>query len=74
MNPTSAKLGHAKAPQLKMEMTSQMFRKFKIDWKVFCDITNLPEIQTHSVIYSNADEEVQTALLATYPDFFFATL
>ena len=66
----TVKLPAAKPPQLAMDMTAQSFRKFSTDWKVFCDLTSLPENQKHSVIYSNAEEAVQTALLNTYSDFF----
>ena len=66
----TVKLPVAKPPQLTMDMTPQSFRKFGTDWKVFCDLTALPDSQKHSVIYSNADEAVQTALLNTYSDFF----
>ena len=66
----TVKLPTAKPPQLTMDMTAQSFRKFTTDWKVFCDLTALPENQKHSVIYSNAEEAVQTALLNTYSDFF----
>ena len=67
---TPSKLDATKAPQLKSDMTPQLFRKFLIDWKVFCDITNLPETQYHAQLYSNADDSVQTALITTFPDFF----
>ena len=60
----------AKAPCLRTEMTPQQFRKFLIDWKVFVEITNLPPDKHHAQLYSSADEEAQTALITTFPDFF----
>ena len=66
----AVKLPPAKAPTLNMDMTPQAFRKFHTDWRVFCDLTSLPDNQKHSVLYSNAEEAVQTALLAQYPNFF----
>ena len=67
---TSVKSMSAKAPQLISEMTSQQFRKFKIDWQVFCEISNLPKGKYHVQLYSNAEESVQTELITTYPDYF----
>ena len=64
------KLSPAKAPQLTAEMTTQMFRKFRVDWEVFLAITNLPADQHHAQLYSNAEESVQIAIINTYPDFF----
>ena len=60
----TVKLPTAKPPQLTMDMTAQSFRKFTTDWKVFCDLTALPENQKHSVIYSNAEEAVQEKAVA----------
>ena len=69
-NAVSMKLPPAKAPLLMAEMTTQQFRKYRIDWEVFCDITGLPANKHHSQIYANAEEAVQTAIINTYPNFF----
>ena len=66
----SVKLSSAKAPQLHAEMTSQQFRKFRVDWSVFVKMTGLPDEDIHAQLYSNAEESVQTAIINTYPDFF----
>ena len=62
----SVKLPSVKAPQLHAEMTAQQFRKFKVDWSVFREMTNIPEEKVHAQLYSNADESVQTAIINTY--------
>ena len=67
---TPVRVATAKAPCLRTEMTPQQFRKFTIDWKVFLDITSLPTTQYHAQIYSNAEEDAQTAIITTYPEFF----
>ena len=36
-----------KLPQLHSEMTSQQFRKFRIDWEMFERMTNMPPAQTN---------------------------
>ena len=69
-NPLAVKLSPAKAPILLAEMTAQQFRKFRIDWSVFCEITGLPAEKYHVQLYSNAEEAVQSAIINTFPDFF----
>lgn len=59
-----------KTPTLHADMTSQQFRKFLVDWTVFCQITDLPDDRVHAQLYSCADDSVQSALVSTYPDFF----
>ena len=66
----SVQLSSAKAPQLHAEMTSQQFRKFRVDWSVFMKMTGLPDDKVLAQLYSNAEESVQTAIINTYPDFF----
>ena len=68
--PVTVKITPAKAPQLTSDMTPQQFRKFKIDWAVFLELSNLPPDKHHAQIYSNAEESVQTAIINKYPDFF----
>lgn len=70
-NPLAVKLSPAKAPILLAEMTAQQFRKFRIDWSVFCEITGLPAEKYHVQLYSNAEEAVQSAIINTFPDFFY---
>ena len=36
-----------KRPHLNLEMTSQQFRKFQIDWDIFTKMTNMPSSQTN---------------------------
>ena len=66
----SVQLSYAKAPQLHAEMTSQQFRKFRVDWSVFMKMTGLPDDKVLAQLYSNAEESVQTTNINTYPDFF----
>ena len=57
-----------KLPKLHSGMTSQQFRKFRINWEVFVRMTNMPTAQTHIQLYNCADEAVQ--IINTYPKFF----
>ena len=66
---------YTKAPAVKLSqlhsgMTSQQFRKFRIDWEVFVRMTNMPPAQTNIQLYNCADEAVQTSIINTYPKFF----
>ena len=65
MKPPTAKL-----PQLVLEMTTQQFWKFRIDWDVFTMMINLPTAQTNVQLYNCANEAVQNSIINTYPDFF----
>ena len=67
------KASAVKLPQLHPGMTSQQFRKFRIDWEVFVRITNMPPAQTNIQLYNCADEAVQTSIINTYPKFFSGT-
>ena len=51
-------------------MTSQQFRKFRIDWDVFTNMTNMPSSQFNIHLYNCADEAVQNAIINTHPNFF----
>ena len=51
-------------------MTSQQFRKFRIDWEVYLRMTNMPPAQTNIQLYNCADEAVQTSIINTYLKFF----
>ena len=66
MKPLTTKL-----PRLVLEMTTQQFRKFRIDFlDVFTRMTNLPTAQTNVQLYNCADEAIQNSIINTYPDFF----
>ena len=58
-----------KLPQLTNEMTLPQFRKFKIDWTVFKNITLLPDNQITSQLYNACEDSVQTSLINTIPNF-----
>ena len=49
-------------------MTHPQFRKFKIDWTVYKQITAIPELQIPSQLYNLCDK-TQTSLINTTPDF-----
>ena len=58
-----------KLPQLTNGMTLPQFRKFKIDWTVFKNITLLPDNQITSQLYNACEDSVQTSLINTIPNF-----
>ena len=51
-------------------MTHPQFRKFKIDWEVFKNITSIPPDQFASQLYSACDETVQTSIINSFTNFF----
>ena len=53
----------AKLPQLTADMTCPWFKKFKTDWHVFKQITNIPEQQIHVNLCNGCDGHVQNSLL-----------
>ena len=59
-----------KLPKLYSGITSQQFRKFRIDWEVFVRMTNMPPAQTNIQLYNCANEAVQTSIINIYPKFF----
>ena len=65
MKPSTANL-----PQLCSEITTQQFRKFRIDRDVFTRLTNFPAAQTNIQLYICVDEAVQNSITNTYPEFF----
>ena len=65
-----AKISPAKAPELLAEMTKTQFRKYRIDWNVFCEITSLPVDKHHATLYNSAAEDAQIAIINSFPDFF----
>ena len=50
-------------------MTHPQFRKFKIDWTVYKQITAIPELQIPSQLYNLCENTTQTSLINTTPDF-----
>ena len=58
------------APQIKTDITPTEFRKFKIDWDVYKNITHVPEDQIAYQIYTACDNTLQSAIIATEPTFF----
>ena len=59
-----------KFPWLHSGMPSQQFQKFRIDWEVFVQMTNIPAAQTNIQLYNCTNEAVQTSIINTYPKFF----
>lgn len=59
-----------KLPTLTMETTMPQWRKFQFDWKSFKNITQLPDSQVASQLYTACDETVQMSLIITVPNVF----
>ena len=59
-----------KLPTLTMETTMPQWRKFQFDWKSFKNITQLPDSQVASQLYTACDETVQMSLINTVPNVF----
>jgi len=57
-------------PQLKSELTHPEFRKFKVDWSVYKQLTNVPSSQLPAQIYSACDANIQTTIINTVDNFF----
>ena len=64
------RLPTTKLLQLSLEMTSQHFQKFRIDWDIFTKMFNLPTAQTNIQLYDCASKAVQNSIINTYPEFF----
>ena len=45
-----------KLPQLKTEITHPQFCKFKMNWNVFKQITNIPPNQLHAQFYNSCTD------------------
>ena len=60
----------ATLPSLKMDITHPEFRKFKIDWSVYKQITCIPESQIAAQLYTTCDSGVQTAIINTCENIF----
>ena len=59
-----------KLPAIVAEMTNPQFRKLRIDWDIYKQVTNLPQPQTGALLYSACDGNVQTSLINSHPTFF----
>ena len=59
---------NAKLPELKSDSTHQEYRKFKIDWQVYKDMTNLPRDQIASHLYTACDSNVQNCIINSSED------
>ena len=57
----------AKLPTISADMTHQQFRKFRVDWQVYKQITALPTTHAQNHLYNACYEEVQTSLINTNP-------
>ena len=55
----------AKLPEIPPEMTHPQFRKFRVDWDVYKQITGLPTNYIANHLYSACCSEVQTSLINT---------
>ena len=53
-------------------MTHPQFRKFKVDWGVYKEITNPPEAQIGPQLYSCCEDEVQSAIINVHGQNFFS--
>ena len=57
-------------PQVKPDLTPNEFRKFRIDWEVYKNLTQVPEDQIPYQIYTACESTLQAAIIATEPTFF----
>ena len=56
-------------PRVKSQMTTAEFRKFKLDWKVYKSITQLPVDQIAPQLYTACDGDVQNSIMNTSANF-----
>jgi len=59
----------AKLPTITSEMTHPQFRKCRIDWTVFKQITGVPPQQIQSLLYNTRDDTTQHNIINTTPNF-----
>ena len=57
-----------KLPEIPSDMTHPQFRKFRIDWDVYKQITGLPDEHIANHLYSACCSDVQTSLINTHQD------
>ena len=60
----------AKPPQIQTEISHPQFRKFRMDWNIFKQITNIPPSQIHAQLYGSCTDTVPTSLVNTVTIFF----
>jgi len=63
----------AKLPTIHSEMTHPQFRKFRIDWIVYKQITCVPLSQVPSLLYNTCDDSTQHSIINTIPNFLTLT-
>ena len=56
-------------PQLHTDMTHPQFRKFKIDWDVYKQLTNIPTTNIATQLYYICDDALQHNVVNTIPIF-----
>ena len=59
----------AKLPSALSDMTHPQFRKFRIDWSIYKNITNIATNQISSILYNACSESVQSSIVNTCADF-----
>ena len=59
----------AKPPQIQTEITHPQFRKFRMDWNIFKQITNIPPSQIHAQLYGSCTDTVPTSLVNTVTNY-----
>ena len=57
-------------PEITLDLTDQQFPKFKIDWGMFKQLTNILLSQIAAQLYSLCEDSVQNSILNTNADFF----
>ena len=60
-------------PQLHADMTHPRFRKFKIDWDVYKQLTNIPATNIAAQLYHICDDALQHNVVNTIQNFFTCT-
>ena len=55
-------------PQITLDMTNQQFRKFKIDWGMFIQLTTIPPSLIAAQLYRAFEDSAQNSILNTSAD------
>ena len=58
--PTAA----ARLPTITADMTHQQYRKFRVDWEVYKQITAMPTSHAQNHLYNACNDDVQTSLIS----------
>ena len=61
---------HLSDHHITLGMTNQLFWKFKIDWGVFKQFTNMPPSQIAAQLYKLCEDSVQSSIVNTNGNFF----